>query len=88
MLRNREVIEAFVNMRESSNVNLHSDGKKLFSYNTIIAQWTDDYEIKINKTKYSHTTSRHLNLLRYELKESGLYEIEEVDDIPINTQSL
>lgn len=88
MLSNREVIKSFVYKGRSNNANVHSEGDKLFSYNTIIAQWVEPYVLKINVTRYSSTTSRHLSLLRSALNDIELDRIEEVNDIPINTQTL
>ena len=88
MVRNREVIQAFLRKERLHSGNLFSDGDKLFSYNTIIAKWIEPYVLRINRTRYSNTTSRHLGILRNEMNESDLDRVEEVDNIPINTQSL
>lgn len=86
-MKNIEVIKAFLNLSEgnSHNKNLISIGDRLFSYNTCIAEWTDDY-LLINVTKYSQSTSRIQNMLLREAR-TGL-EIIKVDNVPINIQRL
>lgn len=36
----------------------------VFSYDQMIAGWSKDGVIELNSTKYSQTTSRHLNLVK------------------------
>ena len=88
MNTNKAVIQAFLRKERLHSGNLLSDGNKLFSYNTIIAQWIEPYILRINTTRYSNTTSRHLGILRNEMNESDLDRVEEVYDIPIDTQTL
>lgn len=47
------------------NCSISTDGTRLWSYNTIIAQWGDD-TVLINNTKYSRTTSKQQDILRSE----------------------
>lgn len=61
-MTNREVIDKFLVGEPGKALNLYSTGKKLFSYFTCIAQYTEDGLI-VNKTKYSVTTTRHQNIL-------------------------
>lgn len=61
-MTNREVIDKFLVGKPGTAPNLYSTGKKLFSYSTCIAQYTRD-GLTVNKTKYSVTTTRHLNTL-------------------------
>lgn len=86
-MRNDEVIKAFLSKKEasSSTGNLSSTGDRLFSYQTCIAQFTED-GIILNKTKYSTTTSRHLNSLEYKI--AGHIVIFHVFDIAKGTQFL
>ena len=60
-MKNCNVVNAFLAGRTatSSNGNLSTDGNKLFSYNTCIAQHYPPYVVA-NSTKYSCTSSRHL----------------------------
>ena len=86
-MKNKEVIRNFLNKCEAINHHgsLRSTGDRLFSYNTCIAEWTDDYLV-INVTKYSQNTSRIQNMFLREAR-TGL-EIIKVDNVPINTQRL
>lgn len=47
------------------NCSISTDGTRLWSYNTVIAQWGGD-AVLINNTKYSRTTSKQQGMLRYE----------------------
>lgn len=84
-MKNKDVIVDFVHHTSSKVLNLYSDGNKLFSFETCIAQWNNGVLI-INCTKYSITTSRHLTLLRRALLNDVC--IIEVKDIPIETKDL
>ena len=44
---------------------ISTDGARLWSYSTIIAQWSGD-TVLINNTKYSRTTSKQQGMLRNE----------------------
>lgn len=81
---NKDVIEEFLDRNPASIKNLSTDGIKLYSYNTCIAQW--DYNtIIINKTYYSNTTSHHLGILRGIVNSNY---IETSISVPINTKDL
>ena len=82
MLKNKEVAEAFYMRKSASNRNMTSTGDKLFSYHTCIAQDMSDYGVIGNSTKYSKTTSTHLNYIR---KYVTVWTTREV---PRGTQSL
>ena len=86
-MRNIEVIKQFLNKSSgnSDTGNLISDGVKLFSYNTCIAEWTDSL-LLVNITKYSRSTSRIQNMLIHELK--FRYPQLTIENVPINTQYL
>jgi len=68
------VIGVFINgngtTRTSSN-SLHTDGRKLYSYNTVIATKQSDGTIVVNNTKYSSTTSAQQSRLIRALKGRG-----------------
>ena len=65
MNTNVSVIESFLKLEENSSGNLISTGRRLISYQTTIAQWSEDFlSIIVNETYYSQTTSRHRNLLK------------------------
>lgn len=86
-MRNVEVIKQFLNKSSgnSDTGNLISDGVKLFSYNTCIAEWADSL-LLVNVTKYSRSTSRIQNMLIQELK--SRYSQLTIDNVPINTHRL
>ena len=86
-MRNIEVIKQFLNKSSgnSDTGNLISDGVKLFSYNTCIAEWTDSL-LLVNVTKYSKSTSRIQSMLIHELK--SWYIPLAIENVPINTKYL
>ena len=86
-MRNIEVIKQFLNKSSgnSDTGNLISDGVKLLSYNTCIAEWTDSL-LLVNVTRYSKSTSRIQNMLIQELK--SRYAQLTIENVPINTQKL
>lgn len=61
-MKNKEVIDKFLNKEVGNGSNLVSTGTRLFSYQTCIAEWDND-SLYLNKTYYSNTTSRYLNML-------------------------
>lgn len=64
MTTNLEVVNSFLRHEENCSGHLMSDGRRLISYQTTIAQWSEDMtHIIVNNTYYSNTTSRHRNLL-------------------------
>ena len=87
-MRNIEVIKQFLNKSSGNSYtgNLISDGVKLFSYNTCIAEWTDDF-VLFNVTKYSRSTSRIQSMILSELKKL-IHKSVSIDNVPINTQRL
>lgn len=100
-MKNIDVIRKFLSKTKasSSNGNLRSTGNKLFSYNTCIAEWPTkkiiyngevviicNYELVVNVTKYSKSTSRIQTML---LKETPFDQtVHKIDNVPINTQNL
>ena len=77
---------------KSSTGNFYSDGVRLWSYNTVIAQW-DGGRLIVNATKYSSTTSgKHMSPLKNSetfchLEDAG--QVVYTDGyIPFNTQDL
>lgn len=58
-MTNQQVGERFLKGEKGKSLNMVSTGDKLFSYNTIVAQWVDD-KMVLNSTKYSPTTSKHV----------------------------
>lgn len=65
-MKNKEVVKCFLKQLDAIGSNLTSTGIRLISYNTTIAEWKDGCLI-INHTKYSNTSTRHLNMLVKEM---------------------
>lgn len=82
-MTNKEIALAFIHRYEAYNLNLRTDGNKLMSYNTCIAQFLPNGALVVNRTYYSNTTSRHLNMVLRKMK-----PVREFYDIPIGTQYL
>lgn len=61
-MRNKDVVEQFLNRCKAYTLNLRSDGVRLMSYATCIAQFHNGLLIG-NETKYSQTTSKHFNMV-------------------------
>lgn len=60
-----DAITYFLQRKEGYGGHLISDGRRLYSYLTIIAQWEGEAVRLPNPYKmYSRTTSRHRNMLR------------------------
>jgi hypothetical protein len=74
MITNKNLIANFISGRESQNGSMRTDGRKLFSYFTCIAQRTPK-GIIVNGSKYSPTTSRQQGLLRYALQGFSTIEV-------------
>lgn len=68
-MSNKDVVIAFLNMEKAKVNNLNSTGTRLFSYNTCIAQYINEDTILLNTTKYSVTTSKHLTILKRNIKD-------------------
>ena len=84
-MRNQEVISKFVNFAEAASPAIvRSPGDKLLSYYTCIAQ-RHEGKIIVNVTRYSMTTSKLQDHVRWEL--SG-YDVIEVTNVPIGTRDL
>lgn len=91
---NKDVAVAFLKHERhtSSTRNFHSDGVRLWSYNTVIAQW-DGGRLIVNATKYSSTTSgEHMSPLKKSSTFKGLEDAGRVvyTDVyvPFNTHDL
>lgn len=59
-MTNIEVAQAFALGRQGRSLNMSTDGHKLYSYNTVIMQWSNGMVV-VNETKYSRTTSKQLS---------------------------
>jgi hypothetical protein len=75
MISNVEVINIFISGKTAHNKSMSTDGTKLFSYATCIAQKTSD-GILLNVCKYSTTTSKQQTYTRRELERRGCSYVE------------
>ena len=66
IMKNIDVIKAFIYGEQAHTLNLMSSGDKLINYSTCIAQRKDG-QIYVTDTKFSKTTSVIQNALRREL---------------------
>lgn len=91
-MRVRDVSEAFCKGNSGYSINLKSNGTKIVSYNTTIAQKTfiDPSLPKfiLNSTKYSKTTSRHLSYIRRYLAKKGIPYLLTTKHVPYDTFDL
>lgn len=83
-MRNKDVIEGFIRGEVCNTLHLFSTGDRLLSYNTCIAEVVGEI-LYINKTRYSVTTSKHLELL---LRRLDNRKIKIVTNVGINTRYL
>lgn len=84
-MRNKDVVTAFIEQSTAASLNLCSEGRKLYSYNTCIAQWYNT-SIIFNTSHYSNTTNHHQDLLRREV--GTKFPIVEVNGVPRDTKDL
>ena len=80
-MTNRQVGQVFLKKGKGKSLNMTSTGDKLFSYNTVIAEWIDG-KLVFNTTKYSRTTSKQTNWLR------GYADVLTSKPAPFNAQHL
>ncbi len=74
-MKNDELIRKFLMKQSGIGNNLFSNGNKLVSYTTCIAQYDDRGVLHINTTEYTHSSNEHLQMLLNEC--SGMYYVEE-----------
>ena len=87
-MKNKDVIELFLQKKKASGSNLYSDGNKLVNYSTTLAQWHDNYHLIVNNTRYSVSTSKNQNWLRRAITSERGIVIKDVYNIPIDTKNL
>lgn len=84
-MKNEQVIDNFINKKAGKSLNMSTDGQRLYSYRTCIAEHTETGDVIVNMTYYSSTTSRQRNILVRWLLPS---QIVKVDDVPMGRYSL
>jgi len=62
MNSNQYVANRFSDGKTGSSRNLRSTGDKLYSYATVIAQRMPSGSVIGNRTRYSHSTSKHQSI--------------------------
>lgn len=80
-MTNKDVAEKFLRKEKANTLHLLSTGEKIYSYNTVIAQWYKG-DLIGNATKYSVTTSKHMLYIRRYIN------IHTRDDVPRSTNNL
>ena len=87
-MNNQSVINAFVcgKSAKSSNGNLHSNGDKLYSYYTVIAERLANGTIVLNRTKYSVSTSKIQTWTKGAF--DGHRNVVEVTNVPLGATDL
>ena len=88
----KDIAEAFCEGNSGYSTNLKSNGTKIVSYNTTIAQRalidSSLPQLILNSTKYSRTTSRHLGYIRKYLENKGIPYLLTTKRVPYNTFDL
>ena len=87
-MKNKDVIELFLQKKKASGSNLYSDGYKLVNYSTTLAQWHDNYHLIVNNTGYSVSTSKNQNWLKGSITSERGIIVKNVYSIPIDTKNL
>lgn len=88
MRKNKDIILDFLkgDKEIASNTNMSCHDNKLFSYQTCIAEIVGTYLI-INRTRYSVSTTKQVNTLRFESMKFFYNELE-VENVPLNAKEL
>ena len=87
-MKNKDVIELFLQKKKANGSNLHSDGYRLINYNTTLAEWYSEFILLVNDTKYSVSTSKNQNWLKYTIDKHKNIVPLSMYNIPIDTKDL
>ena len=87
-MKNKDVIELFLQKKKASGSNLYSDGNKLVNYSTTLAQWYDNYHLTVNNTRYSVFTSKNQTWLYRAITHNRGIVVKDVYNIPMDTKDL
>ena len=87
-MKNKDIIELFLQKKKASGSNLYSDGNKLVNYSTTLAQWHDNYNLIVNNTRYSVSTSKNQNWLKGAITPDRGIVVKDVYNIPMDTKDL
>ena len=79
MKTNKEIATAFFNGKIAKGNHMHTNGREIYSYSTMIAQKQEKGIILLNSRDYSPTTQRHkLHILRA-CKGLTVYEVRRIE---------
>lgn len=87
-MKNKEVIELFLQKKEAKGSNLYSDGHRLVNYNTTLAEWYSEFLLIVNNTRYSVTTSKNQDWIKYATDKREKVIPLVIYNVPINTKDL
>lgn len=87
-MKNKDVIELFLQKKKASGSNLYSDGNKLVNYSTTLAEWYSEFILLVNDTRYSVSTSKNQSWLKYAIDNHKNIVPLPMYNIPINTKDL
>lgn len=89
-MTNAQVLDAFLNRKKAESLNMRTDGERLWSYETVVAQWYRQnvggftfLDVVVNARKYSRTTSKQCSRLYH-----GNFRMTSTNDIPFCVQDL
>lgn len=75
----RKAFEAFMGRKAAKPADsIWSDGDRLWSYRTVIAEHQADGSVLLNVRKYSTTTAIHQNALRAAFQQAGVVITEHI----------
>ena len=87
-MKNKEVIELFLQKKEAKGSNLYSDGHRLVNYNTTLAEWYSEFLLIVNNTGYSVTTSKNQGWIKYAVDKHEKIIPLVIYNVPMNTKDL
>ena len=87
-MKNKDVIELFLQKKKASGSNLYSDGNKLVNYSTTLAEWYSEFILLVNDTRYSVSTSKNQSWLKCAIDKHKNIVPLPIYNIPINTKEL
>ena len=87
-MKNKDVIELFLQKKKASGSNLYSDGNKLVNYSTTLAEWYSEFILLVNDTRYSVSTSKNQSWLKCAIDKHAYIVPIPLYHVPINTKEL
>jgi len=87
-MKNKDVIELFLQKKKANGSNLRSDGKRLINYHTTLAEWYSDFYLLVNNTRYSVSTSRNQYYLKNVVDNNSNIIPIPINSVPMGTINL